>query len=151
MRLYDEYFREMGMLVIAAIVAMILIGCGPAVRDPEVYSAEVDFMEAAAAEQVERGIAVIDEYCTCEEVLGVKGFTTESCNNLAETILVVKHRMKYHTEFMRYLGGIHAKRPPKEPSEVPDPSSLCPNGGGGAAPVEDVEDYPVDAGVDGGE
>jgi hypothetical protein len=120
--------RELFAKMILAILALIIFGCGASVRDPKVYEAEIEFMEAAAGEQVARGMAVIEEYCVCDEVAGAKGFTSEECHNLAETILVVKYRMRYHTEFMRYLGGLSKRRPPKDPPEVPETSALCPGG-----------------------
>jgi len=141
------HFREKLMFVI---FTFIIFCCTPAVRDPKVYRAEIDFMEAAATEQVERGITLIGEYCTCESVGGVRGFVAASCQDLAETILVVQYRMKYHTEFMRYLGGVSTRRPPKDPPEVPDTNTLCPD-----APVEvpvrdpkALDDLP-DGGLDG--
>ena len=143
--------RELAILVFLTIF---LSTCGPAVRDKKVYEAEIDFMEAAAAEQVGRGIALIDEACKCEEIAGVKGFVTKPCQELAETILVVKYRMAYHTAFMRYLGGIDDRRPPKEPLDVPDTNALCP--GGDPLPeipvrppekLDDLEDE-ADAGTD---
>jgi len=154
MRMYDQCFRELGILIATILVAIVLLSCSGSVRDSEVYSAEVNFMEAAATEQVERGMAMIDEYCVCDEVLGVRGFTSEECQNLAETILVVQYRMKYHLLFMEYLGGLHEKRPPKEPPEIPDVSSLCPKAEKGISepqPIPDELDYGGDAGVDAGE
>ena len=112
--------------VIIAILAFTFLGCGPAVRDKEVYGAEIDFMDAAATEQVENGIALINEACKCESVAGINGFVTEACQDLAQTIVVVRARMQYHTQFMRYLGGISKTRPPEEPPEVPDPNTVCP-------------------------
>jgi hypothetical protein len=69
----------------------------------------------------------------------------------------VKYRMKYHTEFMRYLGGLSDRRPPEKPFDVPDPSTLCPGMEPEPEkpmdpPVElDDPDFEGDAGVDGGE
>lgn len=115
-------------LLILLSFTLIIISCGPAVRDKDVYKAEIDFMEAAASEQVERGIALIDAMCKCESVMGERGFATAECRDLAETILVVKYRMKYHLVFMEYLGGISDRRPPKMPPEIPETNSLCPSG-----------------------
>lgn len=126
MRLYDQYFRELCFLILLFFVVILISHCGPAVRDKEVYEAEVDFVEAAAAEQVERGIALINKACRCETVMGQRGFTTVECQELAQTILVVKNRMSYHTAFMRYLGGISEERPPQEPPTVPMVNVLCP-------------------------
>lgn len=125
--------RELFYLLILTLLAQIIIACGPVVRDKKVYEAEIGFIMDASDEQVERGLAVIGEYCKCEEVAGVKGFTTESCQNLAETILVVQTRMKYHTAFMRYLGGLSKKRPPEIPPDVPEANTLCSENAGSDA------------------
>lgn len=126
-----RFARELNALLVLLVVLLsvltMLTGCGPAVRDKKVYRAEIDFMEAAASEQVERGIALIDSVCKCEEIADTKGFVTTECHELAETILVVKYRTRYHTEFMRYLGGISNRRPPEDPPEVPETSTLCPD------------------------
>jgi len=145
--MYDQYFRGLSVLIAAAIVAIIILSCGPSVRNSDIYNAEIDFMEAAATEQVQRGVALIDASCKCEEMMGVRGFTTTECQDLAETILVVKYRMKYHTSFMRYLGGISERRPPEIPPEVPDANALCPDA---PMPIPDELVY-VDAGVDAGD
>jgi len=152
MDLYDKYFREMSALLAAILVALIIIGCGPAVRDRETYKAEVEFMEAAASEQIDRGVAMIDAFCKCETMMGERGFTTTECQDLAETILVVKYRMGYHTAFMRYLGGLDDRRPPKIPSEVPEASSLCPSVDvGEPMDIPDELEFVSDGGVDAGD
>ena len=128
----EDTFREFCMLIAFLLVGMALVGsgCQPTVRDKAVYQAEIAFIEAAAEEQVERGIALIDAACKCEYLMGERFFTTEECEDLADTILVIQYRLKYHTEFMRYLGGIHAKRPPKNPPKIPETNSLCPKKNG---------------------
>lgn len=111
------------------LLLLVLSFCGcksPVVRDAQVYAAELDFVDAAAKEQVERGKAIIEKTCVCSEVMGTVGFETRECRDLAETILVVEARMSYHTEFMRYLGGLTDERPPKDPPKVPDTNTLCP-------------------------
>ena len=98
------------------------------VRDAEVYKQEIDFIESASAEQVERGKALIKSECTCQQpVEGINVFETPQCDKMAETVLVIEARMSYHTDFMRYLGGLSEKRPPKNPPEVPETNSLCPD------------------------
>jgi len=145
----DQCVKEIGLLFLFLIITLFVSSCGPVViRDQAVYSAEMDFLDAAVEEQIERGIALINEHCHCETMMGVKGFTTTTCNDLAETILVLKSRMKYHTNFMRYLGGLIDKRPEKIPPEIPVTSSLCP-----VEPLElpDSLEFDIDAGTDGGE
>lgn len=150
MRLYDYYFRELCVLVAMLLVVITFWSCGPSVRDSDVYSAEIEFVEAASEEQVERGIALIKATCRCESMMGQRGFTTVECRELAQTILVVQHRMNYHTAFMRYLGGISEDRPPKEPPEIPETFTLCPEE---LVSIDGVEDIygDVDGGVAEGE
>ena len=115
-------------LMICAILAVLFaVGCKDvAVRDAKVYKAELEFVDAAATEQVERGKALIEAECECETVMDITGFATRECNDLAETTLTIEARMGYHTNFMRYLGGLTGKRPPKDPPDIPDTNSLCP-------------------------
>lgn len=119
----------MRFLVISIMVylAIASIGCQGkiVVRDAKVYKAELEFFDAASREVSERAQAIIDLKCECEEVAGTKGFITRECQQLAETILVLKARMGYHTNMMRHLGGLIEERPPKDPPEVPEPSTLC--------------------------
>lgn len=96
------------------------------VRDPDVYKAELDFIDSAADEQVQRGKALIEVMCKCVEVEGVKAFETRQCHDLAETVLVVEARIGYHTDFMRYLGGLSDTRSPVDPPEIAEPTTLCP-------------------------
>jgi len=143
--------RELVAIFTALFFASLIVqGCGAAVRDPEVYASEISFIEAASSEQVERGIELIDAVCACDGSGGVLAFTTPECQDLADTILVVKSRMAYHTAFMRYLGGISDERPPKDPPEIPDPNTLCP--GVGEFDVMPIPDeIKLDAGVDAGD
>lgn len=115
------------MRIILVLVVLSFCGCkSVAIRDAKVYSAELDFVDAAVDEQVERGKALIAKECRCSEVMGTVGFETKECQELAETVLVIEARMRYHTAFMRYLGGISEERPAKEAPKVPDTGMLCP-------------------------
>lgn len=112
----------------AVLVVLFGGGCAPpAVRDSGVYGAEVDFVEEATREHVEHSMVVLREECTCIEVSGVLGWETAACQDLAETVAVLRARMAYHTAFMRYLGGLSDVRPEEEPPDVPEASSLCPS------------------------
>ncbi len=118
--------RNLRVLVIGLFLFS-LMGCGgSAIRDTGTYAAEVDYVDHASAEQVERGIALIKASCKCE-AYGVLApqFVTKECAEMAETIQVVRARTKYHTDFMRYLGGLTEVRPPKTPPPVPGTSELC--------------------------
>lgn len=113
------------MKFLAVLVTLFSLGCKPAIRDAAVYKSELDFVDAASQESVDRGKALIASSCTCEETDGDRMFVSVQCEQLAETIVVMESRMKYHTDFMRYLGGLSDVRPPKEPPDVPDADSLC--------------------------
>lgn len=110
------------------IVLGAIIGCKPvAVRDSEMYKMEVDFIDAATEEMIENGKGLISEKCTCSDrkIVGVDEFDSSECRSLAETIVVIEARMKYHTDLMRYLWGLSDARPPKEVPDIPDVGSLC--------------------------
>lgn len=125
--LFVAYFPQLAGIVLALAFAFVFCGCKNAtVRDAKVYTAELDFMDAVAEEQSERGKALIEKECKCSEVVGIYGFETKECHELAETTLVIEARMKYHADFMRYLGGLSKERPPREPPEVPETNTLCP-------------------------
>lgn len=112
-------------VVLTAVFAA--IGCHGkiSVREAKVYKAELEFIDAASKEISERSQKVINLKCECEEIAGVKGFVSRECQQLAETVVVLKARMEYHTNMMRHLGGLIEDRPPKDPPEVPEPSTLC--------------------------
>jgi len=129
------------------LAVLILTSCGASVRDPEVYKSEIDFLQAASDEQVERGIELIHAKCKCADVFGVKVFETKACQDFAETLIVVKYRVKYHTDFMLYLGGLTEERPPEYPPEIPDATELCLDTSEG---IDAGADASADAGVDGG-
>ncbi len=107
--------------------ALAVVGCSkPAIREATVYKAEIDFVDAATQEVVERGKAVLDTQCVCvEPVEGIKTFKTQECSQLAETVLVLDARMKYHTDYMRFLGGVSDVRPEGDAPDVPDVGTLC--------------------------
>lgn len=106
---------------------LMVVGCNkPAVRDAGVYKQELDFIDAAAKETVESGKAVLKQKCKCiSPVEGVDVFETVECDKLASTVLVIESRMQYHTDFMRFLGGISDERPEKDPPAVPAVGTLC--------------------------
>ena len=103
------------------------LGCGgSAIRDKEVYKAELAFIESATIEQVERGISLINNVCVCEKVGDLPAqFTNKECLDLAQTIVVVRARMRYHLDFMEYLGGMSDTRPPETPPDIPSSNDLC--------------------------
>ncbi len=122
-----------------AVVMFQLVGCGIVLREPDVYSAEVDFVEDVGKEVVRTGSAVIAMECECVEVEGNLYFSTRQCADLAEALVVTTARLGYHTDFMRFLGGINEERPTEKPPNIPEATTLCPpvNGGiGGTGSVD---------------
>ena len=108
------------------ILVLVLLGCRSySIRDAAVYEAEIDFIVASASDTVKHGVAAINKFCSCEG----GEWATEECADLAETVVVLKYRAKYHAAFMLYLGGISNRQPPKEAPEIPDSTDLCPKGG----------------------
>lgn len=116
------------MRIFCVLFVIVFVGCGSAIRDGKVYGEELDFFDAVFEEQTRTGKAIIGESCKCSEVSGVYGFETKACQELADTVLVIESRMRYHTDFMRYLGGLSDDRP-NELLNVPEASTLCPDGG----------------------
>jgi hypothetical protein len=109
------------------LTTVLLTGCHQAaVRDANVYSAEIDFVDAAIREVAERGRLLIERQCQCVSVDGVKAFLQRECYEMAETVLVLEARMVYHTAFMRYLGGLSEDKPGDAPPDIEDPVTLCP-------------------------
>jgi len=108
------------------VLVLSLFGCNTVVRNKSVYREELNFIDAASDETVVNGKALIASMCECSEIEGVKGFATVECQNLAETVLVVEARVKYHTNMMRFNSGLIEERPSEDPPEVPDTNTLCP-------------------------
>lgn len=108
------------------VLVLSLLGCTKTVvRDAATYKEELNFFDAASEEAVTNGKALIASICECSEIEGVKGFTTVECKDLAETVLVLEARVKYHTNMMRFNSGLIDERPPEEPPVVPDANTLC--------------------------
>lgn len=111
-----------------ALASLGLTGCKkPAVvlRDPEVYRNEIAFMQMALEQDTELlQHHLNDGSCTCED----GAWTTVECEDTALNILVVQNRLQWHVDMMHYLGKLTEERPPEEPPEVPEPSTLCPEG-----------------------
>jgi len=115
--------RMLKVLLLLAGMVFFAVACVKvAVRDAAVYKAEVDFVAAASDEAVTNGKALLEASCAC-----VDGrWTTDACGDMAETVVVLESRMGYHTKFMLFLGGVTKTRPPEDPPEIPESTSLCP-------------------------
>ena len=119
--------RILTMLMVPAMLAP--LGCKKptiVLRDPEVYRNEIAFMQMALEQDTELLTEhIADGSCSCD---ADGNWNNEVCELSALNVLVVQHRLQWHVDMMHYLGKLKDERPPKEPPEVPDPSTLCPEG-----------------------
>lgn len=107
--------------------SVVVAGCKRPVvlRDPDVYKNEIAFLQMGLEQDTELlEHHLNDGSCTCED----GAWTTIECEDTALNILVVRHRLPWHVDMMLYLGKQQEERPPESPPEVPDPSTLCPDG-----------------------
>ena len=105
------------------VVALLAVSCSPAVvRDAAVYRTELDFMEQAAVQPADSLTGFIKDFCRCEN----GKFTTETCTEAADRVLVVKTRIGWHKAMMLYNASLSKDRPDKEPPTIPAPETLCP-------------------------
>jgi len=110
-----------------AVAALGLTGCkkGVVLRDPVVYKNEIAFMQMALEQDTELlEHHLKDGSCTCED----GAWASVECEDTALNILVIQNRLQWHVDMMHYLGKLSEERPPEEPPEVPEPSTLCPEG-----------------------
>jgi len=115
--------NKIPMIICSLVVALLVVACVKhVVREQSVYKAEIDFFSAATGEAVEKGEAMLAEFCKCED----GQWSDLACAEMAETVVVLKARMGYHTDFMLYLGGLTVTGPSEDPPEIPEASSLCP-------------------------
>ena len=100
------------------------VGCKRAiVRDPETYKAEVAFLSMG----LEQNTELLEEHLADGTCVCVDGeWESVVCEDTALNILVVRNRLDWHVAMMLYLGNLSDVRPPEEPPEVPEPSTLCP-------------------------
>lgn len=103
-----------------------VFGCGIGLKDLETYAKEIAHLESSALEQVDSGIAIINKYCQCDDVYGVKQFSTSECQELAESVVITKSILEHNLKVMKFLGGMTRDVPPIEPPEIPPDTSLCP-------------------------
>lgn len=94
------------------------------VRDREVYQAEVAFFQYGMEEQADLLEAFLGDCCTCREGRWVDPV----CENAAQNVLVIRHRLGWHVSMMLYNANLSEERPPAEPPVVPEAYTLCPGG-----------------------
>jgi len=115
-------------IVLGAVVAAALglTGCkkgGVVLRDPQVYKNEVAFMQMGLEQDTELLRYHLEKgSCSCAD----GEWASVECEDTALNILVMEHRLQYHVDLMLYNAKLTEERPPAEPPEVPEPSSLCP-------------------------
>lgn len=101
------------------------LGCRTTVvlRDPEVYKNEIAFLQMALEQDTLLLEAHLDDgSCSCDEN---GAWSSDVCEMSALNILVIKHRLNWHLDMMRYNARLLETRPDVEP-EVPETSTLCP-------------------------
>ena len=97
---------------------------GTVLRDPEVYRNEVAFLQMAIEQDTELLLEHLnDGSCSCED----GEWNNEVCEMSALNVVVMEARLEWHIAMMMYLGNLSEENPGDEP-EVPDPSTLCPEG-----------------------
>ena len=115
-------------IMLSAIIAG-SVGCkktGVVLRDPEVYKNEIAFMQMALEQDTELLEAhLADGTCSCDED---GDWNNETCEMSALNVLVIQYRLQYHVDLMLYNAKLLDDRPPTEPPDVPELSTLCPGG-----------------------
>jgi len=120
-------------LTCIALTVLIAPGCkrsGPVavVRNPNVYLNEMDYGDMVDKQSAQRMRYWIDASCSCTADGAWSGDHAEECEKTAKHVLVVEVRGPYHTAMMEYNGSFTDERPPEEPPEIPETSTLCPGG-----------------------
>lgn len=115
------------------IPALFLMGCAKklSLRDAKTYGTEVEFIDRIVWQQNSSLNGLIASHCTCkvDDFDGPQWSSTE-CLEAAETSAVVEARWKWHSEMMKYLGGLSEKQPPKDVPAIPTPKEICTRWGG---------------------
>jgi len=96
------------------------------IRNPDVYANEIDFNNMVQDQAVAHLRYWIEVNCSCNDVPEWTGDHAEQCEKTAKHIAVVEARQEYHSHLMEFNGSLREDRPPKEPPEVPESTTLCP-------------------------
>jgi len=97
-----------------------------AIRNPDVYANEIDFNNMVQNQAVSHLHYWLEANCSCNEVPEWVGDHAEQCEKTAKHITVVEARQEWHTAMMEYNGSLREDRPPKDPPEIPESTTLCP-------------------------
>jgi len=115
------------------------VGCKKpmaSIRDPNVYANEIDFLRMAITQQTSLlEYHLQDGSCVCVE----QEWTVEECEKTAKSILVMRARLDWHLALMEYNGSLREDRPPKDPPEIPESTTLCPEKAEEPAPEPEQE------------
>lgn len=115
-------------VLLALVAPLIGANCNShVVRDAAVYKTELNFLEQTSVQPADKLIEWINLSCKCAEGKFIDA-NAALCLASAKLVTVIKTRVPYHKEMMLYNASITEKRPPKDPPEVPKPTSLCPEG-----------------------
>jgi hypothetical protein len=116
--------------LLLASICVAATGCkkpGVVLRDPEVYKNEITFFQMALEQDTDLlAEHLADGTCSCDDS---GTWNNVLCEDTALNVLVIQHRLQYHVDLALYNAGMKEERPPKDPPEVPEPSTLCPSDG----------------------
>jgi hypothetical protein len=113
-------------LFVVALVVMALSGCHKhAIRDVQVYNAELTMWNTWATKLAGLTVGFMALSCACDES---GKFTTTECAEAADFVLTVQARHAWHMQMALYNGGITDQRPDKALPQIPPSKTLCPGG-----------------------
>lgn len=108
------------------VCGLVLPSCGTkkvVLRDAGVYKSELEFLQMALRRSTDLLEDHLQEnHCSCDEY---RNWTTETCEESAKTILVIRARLTYHINLMLFNAGLR-ETPSRELPEIGHPSELCP-------------------------
>ena len=101
---------------------MLLIGClnKVIVREPQVYTAEINQWDNWAVKQSELMKTFMESSCTCKDA---NSFNEPDCNLAADYILTIEARSEWHKQKALSLADL-AEKPADNPPEIP--AITCP-------------------------
>jgi len=120
------------LLTCIALLVLAAPGCkrqGPlaVVRNSNTYLNELDYTDMVNKQSVQHLKYFMAESCSCTDGEWA-GDHAEACDKAAKHILVVEVRGPYHMALQEYNGSFTEERPPADPPEIPETTTLCPGG-----------------------